>query len=81
MRGDAMENRAFYQCALARTEDHILMTEKHVARQRLIIAEKQQGGTDSGLSQSLLETFEMLLVQHKGHRDSLLRSLAEFSKA
>jgi hypothetical protein len=81
MRGDAMENRAFYQCALARTENHILMSEQHIARQLFIIGEKQQRGADCALSRSLLATFEMMLAQHKSHRDSLLRSLAEFSEA
>jgi hypothetical protein len=76
----ALENQLFYRRAIAQTEEHILKSEKHVARQRVIIADKQLRGTDCGLSRSLLATFEVLLVQHKVHRDNLLQSLAELSE-
>ncbi len=75
-----MLNRAFYESALVQTEQHVRKGEAHVMRQREIVAEKVQKGLECGSSNSLLATFEALLVEHKAHRDSLVKSLAGFSE-
>jgi hypothetical protein len=68
-------DKVLLERALAQVEGHIQRGELHVTRQREIVADKKRLGADHRLSATLLETFEMLLVEHKGHRTNLLRAL------
>ena len=68
-------DKTHLEATLALVEHHVLRGEIHVARQREIVAEKKRLGVDHILSASLLETFEMLLCEHRAHRNNLLRAL------
>jgi PAS domain S-box-containing protein len=59
---------------------HVAMGERHIARQREILAELERGGHNSLDSKSLLACFEELQNMHIAHRDRLEKTLAEISK-
>jgi hypothetical protein len=59
---------------------HVAMGERHIARQREIVAKLERDGHDSLDSKRLLGFFEELQNMHIAHRDRLVKMLAEISK-
>lgn len=57
-------------------EQHIAEGERHIARQREIVAQTVRGGHDSKESRDLLALFEQMQALHVTDRDRLLRELA-----
>jgi len=68
--------KACLKANLAQVEEHIHRGEMHIIRQREIVEETQRLGVDHSTSAALLETFELLLCQHRAHREILLRAIA-----
>ena len=56
---------------LALAKQHVALGEKHITRQREIIADLELGGHDTTEAELLLRQFEELQVQHTSHRDRL----------
>jgi len=73
-----MEDRASIERFLARAEAHVVQGEKHVARQKEIIAGLERDGHEdaSRTARELLATFEMTQEAHVGDRDRLRAELA-----
>jgi two-component sensor histidine kinase len=59
---------------------HVAMGERHIARQREIVARLERNGHDSLDSKRLLGYFEELQNMHMAHRDRLEKVLAEVSR-
>jgi two-component sensor histidine kinase len=59
---------------------HVAIGERHIARQREIVAELERDGHDSLDAKRLLGYFEELQNMHIAHRDRLGKTLAEISK-
>ena len=68
-------DKTHLEATLAQVEHHVVRGEMNVSRQREIVAQKIRLGVDHTLSAALLETFEMLLSEHRAHRNQLLRAL------
>ena len=64
---------------LALAEQHVAQGERHLSRQREIIAETEAAGRDSALARELLHTFEATQATHMADRDRLLRELSQAS--
>jgi hypothetical protein len=75
-----MLDRDFYAMALVRAEDHVLKCEGHIARQQEIIARKERLGMDCAESNTLLMTFQTLLICHRDHRAELLKTMEEIAR-
>jgi hypothetical protein len=60
---------------LARAERQVTASEQHIARQRQIVAERNQEGFDLGEARRLLQLFEQLLTLHIAERDRLRKEL------
>ncbi|TGQ71001.1 hypothetical protein EN829_001030 [Mesorhizobium sp. M00.F.Ca.ET.186.01.1.1] len=56
---------------LALLEQHVLLGERHIARQREIVADFQDRGFRADLAEELLELFEEMQLLHIAHRDRL----------
>ena len=67
--------RSSLDASLAQVEEHIQRGEMHVIRQREIVEDEQRLGIDHSASAALLETFELLIRQHRAHREILLRAI------
>ncbi|TIX16220.1 MAG: hypothetical protein E5V46_03325 [Mesorhizobium sp.] len=59
---------------LAMLEQHVLLGERHIARQREIVADLHQKGFRADLAEQLLKLFEQMQLLHIAHRDRLLNS-------
>jgi hypothetical protein len=59
---------------------HVAMGERHIAREREIVARLERDGRDSLDSKRLLGYFEELRNMHISHRDRLERVLAQITK-
>lgn len=57
---------------LALAEAHVAQGERHVARQKEIIAELRLAGRPTALAETLLASFEQALASHISHRDRIL---------
>jgi hypothetical protein len=68
-------DRAILKRDLSRAERHVAASEHHVARQRLVVAERQQDGFDAGEASRLLHQFAELLSLHIAERNRLRREL------
>jgi hypothetical protein len=68
-------DQAILKRDLARAERHITASEHHVARQREVVAERQQEGFDARDAARLLGLFEQLLTLHIAERNRLRRQL------
>jgi hypothetical protein len=72
-------NQTFLLSRLAMTERHIAAGERHVARQREIVAEleRHSGGNPetSKVAKELLQSFEMTQARHLEDRERLRRAL------
>lgn len=69
-------HRAALERRLAEAEKHILAGERHLTRQREIVAELERDGHDIGEAQKLLASFEGLQEMHVADRDRLRKKLA-----
>ncbi|TIW61027.1 MAG: hypothetical protein E5V49_13125 [Mesorhizobium sp.] len=56
---------------LAVLEQHVLLGERHIARQREIVADFHDRGFRADLAEELLELFEQMQLLHIDHRDRL----------
>ena len=72
-------NQAIIKQLLARAQGYVTQGERHVARQREIIAEKQRHGYDAAMSMELLKTFEQSLALHRADRDQLIKEASKAS--
>jgi hypothetical protein len=54
---------------LAQAEVRVAVGQKHLGRQKEIIAELDQAGHDAGTARALLVVFEATLVLHMADRD------------
>lgn len=68
-------DRAFTINHLAMTEGHIALGERHIFRQREIIADLARGGHDTVEAEGLLQLFMDTLAQHVETRDRLVALL------
>jgi hypothetical protein len=71
-------NRAIFEQLLTLTEEHVALSEKHIARQRELICELENNG-HAQLAESakrLLALFCELEAEHIVHRDRLRRQLS-----
>jgi hypothetical protein len=68
-------DQAILKSDLARAERHITASEHHVARQRQVVAERQQEGFDARDARRLLDLFEQLLTLHIAERNRLRQQL------
>ena len=62
---------------LAAAERHVQLGERCILDQERCIEELDLHGHDSNLARSVLETFRQTQAQHVGHRDQILKELAE----
>ena len=62
---------------LALAETHVALGERHVTRQKEIIAQFRLAGHPTALAESLLASFEETLVTHLDHRARIVAELAE----
>ena len=68
-------DRAILLDHLALAERHVAEGDRHLMRQREIVAEIEEAGRDSALARGLLLTFEGSQATHIADRDRLLREL------
>jgi arginine repressor len=68
-------DREIIQRHLAQAEDHIILGERHIVRQRELVAELEQKGHDTTEAKRLLAEFEELQVMHLADCDRLRREL------
>jgi hypothetical protein len=61
---------------LAMANKHVETGERHVRRQRELIAELERDGHDTASARQLLEQFEKLQEMHIADRDRIQRELA-----
>lgn len=52
----------------------MLLGERHIARQREIVADLHHKGFRTDLADELLNLFEQMQLLHVAHRDRILRS-------
>jgi hypothetical protein len=64
---------------LSQCRRHVSEGEKHIARQREIVAELARDGRDTTLARELLGHFEETQALHVAHRDRLAYELSKFS--
>ncbi|RWA62140.1 MAG: hypothetical protein EOQ27_15760 [Mesorhizobium sp.] len=62
------------ETVLAMLEQHVLLGERHIARQREIVADFHHKGFRADLAEDLLTLFEQMQLLHVAHRDRLLNS-------
>ena len=62
---------------LALAQKHVADGERHVRRQRELVAELDRDGHDTWQAKDLLRLFEELQVIHVSGRDRLLNELSE----
>lgn len=68
-----------YRLAMRKTlvmlERHVLLGERHIARQREIVADFHRKGLRTDLAEDLLALFEQMQVLHISHRDRIAAHL------
>jgi hypothetical protein len=62
---------------LAAAERHVQRGERCIRDQEDCIEELGLHGHDTNLARAILETFRQIQAQHVGHRDQILKELAE----
>jgi len=65
-------DRSFLKASILRIDEHIRTGELHVVQQRRIVTGLIQLDLEHAQSLALLKTFELLVDQHKAHRETLL---------
>jgi hypothetical protein len=66
---------AFSAADLQMVDDHIALGEKHVTRQRELLAWLKSRGHPTDIAEDLLTEFEATLDQHRLHREQMLRPI------
>jgi len=61
---------------LSRADDHIAMAERHVAKQRLIVARLRADDLVAHDAESLLGTMERTLEAYLEHRQNIVATIA-----
>ena len=64
---------AFTAADLQMVDDHIAQGERHVTRQLEIIAWLKGRGHPTEMAEQLLAEFKSTLLQHRAHRDVMMR--------
>ncbi|MBB5761532.1 hypothetical protein ABEV34_22305 [Methylorubrum rhodesianum] len=64
---------------LALAERHVVQGERHLNRQREIVAETEAAGRDGALAREVLRTFEATQATCVADRDRLLKELEQAS--
>ncbi|RWC00321.1 MAG: hypothetical protein EOQ57_17135 [Mesorhizobium sp.] len=59
------------QTVLEMLEQHVLLGERHIARQREIVADFHHKGFRTDLADELLNLFEQMQLLHVAHRDRI----------
>jgi hypothetical protein len=67
---------AFGAADLQMVDDHIIQGERHVTRQEELVQWLRERGLPTVDAESLLEDFKATLIQHRAHRDMMLRDAA-----
>ncbi|RVD33785.1 hypothetical protein EN742_28990 [Mesorhizobium sp. M4A.F.Ca.ET.020.02.1.1] len=62
------------ETVLAMLEQHVLLGQRHIARQREIVADFHHKGFRADLAEDLLTLFEQMQLLHVAHRDRILTS-------
>jgi hypothetical protein len=65
---------------LAQVRRHVAEADRHIARQRDVIAQRERDGHDTSAAKKLLDRFEELYRMHVDGRDRLEKELVEPSK-
>jgi hypothetical protein len=68
-------NRAFLEQLLVQAEQHVALGERHIARQREIVAELERDGHDTTQAKELLAVFLATQATHVVGRDRLMEEL------
>ena len=68
-------DRKILEMLLAQAEQHVTLSDLHVARQREIIAELERDGYDSTQARELLAVFLATQATHVSGRDRLFEEL------
>ncbi len=71
------KGHGFREGALAQVERHVELGERHLARQRELIAQLERDGRDTRQAKALLRAFEETQALHIQHWDRLKRRLQE----
>lgn len=66
---------AFSAADLQMVDDHIALGERHVLRQRELLAWLQSKGHPTEIAEDLLEEFESTLEQHRAHRAQMVQDV------
>jgi hypothetical protein len=69
--------RAFYVAALAMAEQHVAQGEVHIAKQRRIIVELEERGSDTTEAYVLLGHFLATQQQHEDDRQRFIEEIAK----
>ena len=69
-------NRTMLTEHLAQAEEHVALGNRHIVRQRELIAELARDGHDTAEAKTLLASFEEMQTLHLQHRDRLRHELA-----
>ena len=64
---------AYSAAELRMVDDHIAQGERHVHRQRELVAWLKSRGHPTDMAEDLLAQFEASLLQHREHRAKMLR--------
>jgi hypothetical protein len=62
--------------SLAQAEEHVVMGQKHITRQRELVAKLERNGQDSSEAQRLLREFEEIYAMHLANRERLRHEAA-----
>ncbi|TGQ80788.1 hypothetical protein EN851_34655 [Mesorhizobium sp. M8A.F.Ca.ET.208.01.1.1] len=66
------------ETVLALLEQHVLLGERHIARQREIVADFHRKGLRSDIAEELLSLFEQMQLLHVAHRDRVRNCTAAY---
>ena len=70
---------AFSAADLQMVDDHIAQGERHVTRQEEIVAWLRSRGHPTDMAEQLLCDFRSTLLQHRAHREVMMRDRGQLS--
>jgi hypothetical protein len=76
-----MVHRTMLESQLAQLDEHVALGERHIARQREIIAELERGRHETKRAKELMATFLETQKMHVAIRDQLRCELAAASQS
>jgi len=79
--GLSEEHRALAMRHIAQCKTHIILGEKHIAKQLRLISELERDGHDVGEAKALLAQFEQYQRLHCERFDTLLGQLSDADRA